>query len=381
MVQLLSLSSSIAALLLVSLGINDVAAATCVVNPTGGDDASAITKAFETCKSGGTVSFPKGKNYKLNSMIEIQGLKNVNIDFQGQITLAPFDSKFKGGSAYIKIKGDNVHLSGGGTINGNGQTWYDKEDRTAPTVLRLSVTNSIFSNFNIINAPRAHMGATNADNLVIEKVTLKTASSSSKPAKNTDALDISSSKNIVFRDSELTIGDDCTAINGGVTNVTLSNIVCNGGHGFSVGSLGKGGATDTVKTVRVLDSTCNNCQNGVRVKTWPGGKGSVSDVVYRNVKLNNVENPVIVTTHYCDKNQMSYCTKNADSSLSITGVTFDNISGSVTGKKPIINIDCSTKSPCSGFTLNQVNIKKASSTPKNVCNNLTGSNKITYCSA
>jgi polygalacturonase len=56
-------------------------------------------------------------------MIEIQGLKNVNIDFQGQITLAPFDSKFKGGSAYIKIKGDNVRLSGGGTINGNGQTW------------------------------------------------------------------------------------------------------------------------------------------------------------------------------------------------------------------------------------------------------------------
>ncbi|KAG1243674.1 hypothetical protein G6F68_015741 [Rhizopus microsporus] len=141
-------------------------------------------------------------------MIEIQGLKNVNIDFQGQITLAPFDSKFKGGSAYIKIKGDNVRLSGGGTINGNGHTWYDKEDRTAPTVLRLSVTNSVFSNFNIINAPRAHMGVTNAKNLVIEGVTLNTASKSSKPPKNTDALDISSSSGIIFRNSVLNIGDD-----------------------------------------------------------------------------------------------------------------------------------------------------------------------------
>ncbi|KAG1142369.1 hypothetical protein G6F37_005782 [Rhizopus arrhizus] len=381
MVQLLSLSSSIAALLLISLGINDVAAATCVVNPTGGDDASAIVKAFQTCKSGGTVSFPKGKNYKLNSMIEIEGLKNVNIDFQGQINLAPFDKKFKGGNAYIKIRGDNVRLSGGGTINGNGQTWYDLQDHTAPTVLRMMVTNSVFSNFKIINAPRAHMGVTNAKNLVIEGVTLNTASKSSKPPKNTDALDISSSSGIIFRNSVLNIGDDCTAINGGVTNVTLSKITCNGGHGFSVGSLGKGGKDDSVRTVRVLDSVCNNCQNGVRVKTWPGGKGSVSDVLYRNVQLNNVENPVIVTTHYCDKNQMSYCTKNADSSLSISGVTFDTITGSVTGKKPIINIDCSKKTPCSGFTLKNVNIKKASNTPKNVCNNLNGSNKISYCSA
>ncbi|KAG0738329.1 hypothetical protein G6F57_006223 [Rhizopus arrhizus] len=382
MVQILSLSSSVAALLLLSLGINDVAAgSTCVVKPTGGDDASAIVKAFQNCKSGGTVSFPKGNNYNLKSLIEIEGLKNVKIDFQGKITLSGFDKKFKGKNAYIKIKGDNVHMSGGGTIDGNGQAWYDKQDHTAPTVLRMMVTNSVFSNFNIINSPRAHMGATNSNNLVIENVNLKTASKSSKPAKNTDALDISSSSNIIFRNSVLNVGDDCTAINGGVTNVTLSKITCNGGHGFSVGSLGKGGKDDTVKTIRVLDSTCNNCQNGVRVKTWPGGKGSVSDVLYKNVKLNNVENPVIVTTHYCDKNQMSYCTKNADRSLSIKGVTFDTITGSVTGKKPIISIDCSKSTPCTGFSLKNVNIKKASKTPKNVCNNLSGSNKISYCSA
>src|SRR6478609_8346293 len=138
---------------------------------------------------------------------------------------------------------------------------YDLQDHTAPTVLRMMVTNSVFSNFKIINAPRAHMGVTNAKNLVIEGVTLNTASKSSKPPKNTDALDISSSSGIIFRNSVLNIGDDCTAINGGVTNVTLSKITCNGGHGFSVGSLGKGGKDDSVRTVRVLDSVCNNCQN------------------------------------------------------------------------------------------------------------------------
>lgn len=142
-----------------------------------------------------------------------------------------------------------------------------------------------------------------------------------------DALDISSSKNLIFRDSDLTVGDDCTAINGGVSNVTLSNIHCVGGHGFSVGSLGKGGETDVVKDITIQNSACNNCQNGVRIKTWPGGKGSVSNVKFKNVDLPNVENAVLITTHYCDNNQMSYCNGKDDASLTISGVTVSGLTG------------------------------------------------------
>ena len=256
---------------------------------------------------------------------------------------------------------------------------YDKQDHTAPTVLRIKATNSVFGDFKIYNAPRAHMAVTSSNNVVLQNVYLKTASTSNKPAKNTDALDVSSSSNIVFQNSELNVGDDCTAINGGVSNITLKHITCNGGHGFSVGSLGKGGKTEYVKTVRVLNSVCNNCQNGVRIKTWPGGKGSVSDVVYKRVELNNVEHPIIITTHYCDKNQMSYCTKNKDSSLSISHVSFQHISGSASTKHPAVEIDCSSKSKCSNINFKDVNIKKNSKTQKNICNNVVGSNKLSVC--
>lgn len=92
---------------------------------------------------------------------------------------------------------------------------YDKQDHTAPTVLRIKATNSVFGNFKIYNAPRAHMALTSANNVVLENIYLHTVSSSKNPAKNTDALDVSSSSNIVFRNSELNVGDDCTAINGG----------------------------------------------------------------------------------------------------------------------------------------------------------------------
>ncbi|CAO3698616.1 hypothetical protein G6F70_001896 [Rhizopus microsporus] len=384
MVQFLSLTS-ITALLLLSAGISNVSAAatnTCVVAKSSSDDAITIAEAFEKCKTGGTVTFSKGTTYNLKSVVTISGLKNVNINLAGTISLPARSSSWQNGDHYIQLKGDNIKMYGGGTINGNGQAWYDAEDHTAPTVLRISATNSNIGSFSIINAPRAHLGVTNSQNLVLDNITLKTASTSSKLAKNTDALDVSSSSGIIFQNSHLTVGDDCTAINGGVTNITLSNIICNGGHGFSVGSLGKGGKEETVKMVRVYDSTCNNCQNGVRIKTWPGGKGSVSDVIYKNVHLNNVDNPVIVTTHYCDKNQMSYCNNNDASSLSISDVTFNTITGSASSAgNPILNVNCSTKTPCTDFTISGLTVTKTSKTPKNVCVNLSGSSSIAACSS
>ncbi|CAO3690722.1 unnamed protein product [Rhizopus stolonifer] len=384
MVQFLSLSTSVAALVLLSLGVNDVAAAAtnnCVVAKSSSDDALTIADAFKKCATGGTVTFTKGTTYNLKSVVTVQNLKNVNINLAGTINLPARSSSFSGGNHYLQFKGSNINMYGGGSINGNGQAWYDAEDHTAPTVLRFAATDSKVSDISIINAPRAHLGVTNCKNLVLDNITLKTKSTSSKLAKNTDALDISSSSGIVFQNSELTVGDDCLAINEDVSNVTLSKITCNGGHGFSVGSLGKGGAEGTVKTVRILDSTCNNCQNGVRIKTWPGGKGSVSDIKYSNLKLNNVDNPILITTHYCDQNQMKYCTSNDDKSLSISDVSISDISGSVSSAgNPIFSVNCSTSTPCKNFSVSGVSITKASKTKSNVCTNLQGSDKFSVCS-
>lgn len=124
MVQFASLTPSIATVLLLSLGFNEVAAGkTCVVAKSKYDDAVTITQAFNNCKTGGTVYFPKGNTYYLKSMVSISGVKNVNVNFAGQLVLPPYDSKFKGKESYIEIKGDNIHWSGGGTITGNGQAW------------------------------------------------------------------------------------------------------------------------------------------------------------------------------------------------------------------------------------------------------------------
>ncbi|KAG1223019.1 hypothetical protein G6F68_020466 [Rhizopus microsporus] len=47
---------------------------------------------------------------------------------------------------------------------------------------------------------------------------------------------------------------------------------------------------------------------------------------------------------------------------------------------PIVSIDCSTKTPCTGFSISGVNISKSSKTKKNVCTNLQNSSKFPVCS-
>ncbi|RCH84607.1 hypothetical protein CU098_006886 [Rhizopus stolonifer] len=379
MVYIPSLSSSLA---LITVLASAAQAATCTV-ATGGDAAKSIVSAFKNCKNGGTVVFSKGATYNLKSLVEVENLKNVKVQFYGTINLPGFNKSHAGKNSYFRIKGDNIHWDGGnvGTFNGNGQKWWDAENRKAPTVFRIQATNSYFGNFKIIQSPRAHVGITSSSKVILDKVTLKTVSKSSKPAKNTDAVDISNSDNITFTNSDLTVGDDCTAMNNDVSSIIIKNVKCNGGHGFSIGSLGKGGSSATVNDITIQNSSCTNCQNGIRIKTWPGGKGSVSGVKFESVQLDNVENPVLITTHYCDKNQKSYCNGNDSHSLTIKDITIKDISGSTSSKKsnPAISINCSKNTPCSNFKMSNVNISKHSKTKKNECINLSGSSSISYC--
>ncbi|OBZ90404.1 Exopolygalacturonase rpg16 [Choanephora cucurbitarum] len=380
MVYVPSISSALA---IVTVLASAAQAATCVVSNSG-NVANNIVSAFSNCKNGGTVVFSKGTTYNLNDLVTVQGLNGVNVQFYGTLNLPAYSSKFKNQSAYLIIKGQKIKFDGGntGVINGNGQQWWDAKDKSAPTVLRITATGgSTFSNFKILQAPRAHIGVTSSSDVIIDKITLNTVSKSSNDAHNTDGIDISNSKNITWSNSVVRNGDDCMAINGNTSNVKVNNVQCTGSHGFSVGSLGKGGENDVVSGIVVTNSKCTDCQNGLRIKTWPGGKGSVSNVQFSGVQLNNVDNPILITTHYCDNNQMSYCKGNDNASLTIKDVQIKSISGSASSAgKPVLSINCSKNTPCSGFSVSGINVTKNSKTKKNECINLNGANSISYCS-
>ncbi|KAG1443209.1 hypothetical protein G6F56_010759 [Rhizopus delemar] len=385
MVQFASFTSPIAALLLLSFGINNVAGAatkTCVVANSKTDDAITILEAFEKCKTDSTVVFPKDSTYNLDSIVTLSDLKNVKIDFAGTINLPAYAKQYQGGDYYIQFKGSHIKMSGGGTINGQGQAWYNALDHTAPSVLRIIANHSSFGDFNIINSPRAHLNVTNSTDLILHDFTIHTASNNSFLPKNTDAFDLYHSTNVIFRDSNLTVGDDCVAIKEDNAKVTISNITCRGGHGFSIGSLGMGGRTDFSKDILIRNSTCIDCENGVRIKTWAGGKGVIEGISYHDVVLENVDNPILVTTHYCDPNEIAYCNGNDDNSLNISDIHFKDITGYASDLgNPIVVVNCSIESHCSDINFSGIDITKAANTTNNVCIYLDGSDKISECSS
>jgi polygalacturonase len=86
----------------------------------------------------------------------------------------------------------------------------------------------VFSGFKITQAPRAHFSVSGAQNTVLENLYINTVSTSSNPAKNTDAFDVSSSSGIIIQGSNIYNGDDCLAVNSGVSNLTFTNNNCNG---------------------------------------------------------------------------------------------------------------------------------------------------------
>lgn len=61
---------------------------TCVVYPSGGDDTPAILRAFEECNNGGTVVFPEGMKYNIDTKLN-PVIYDVTIDWKGEWVVSP----------------------------------------------------------------------------------------------------------------------------------------------------------------------------------------------------------------------------------------------------------------------------------------------------
>ncbi|KAI9262303.1 hypothetical protein BDA99DRAFT_560154 [Phascolomyces articulosus] len=105
-------------------------------------------------------------------------------------------------------------------------------------------------------------------------------------------------------------------------------------------------------------------------------EGIVSD----DIELNNAEQPVLIITHYCDDQQHEYCVNEDSHYFTISDVNNINIRGYASKKQQlIVDINCSKDTPCTDFTLSEIDITPSSKTEDNVCIKLKGSDKSSYC--
>lgn len=110
---------------------------------------------------------------------------------------------------------------------------------------------------------------------------------------------------------------DCVSFKPNSTNVVVQNLVCNGSHGISVGSLGQyKGETDIVENLYIYNISMSNASDGARIKVWPGietafqsllngggGLGRVRNVTYDRFYHENNDNAITITQCYGQKNQ------------------------------------------------------------------------------
>ncbi|KAB1218176.1 Polygalacturonase [Morella rubra] len=319
-----------------------------------------------------TIYVPRG-TFLLKAIAFTGPCKSSRIVFQIAGTLiAPSDYWSLGNSPYwilfIKVSGVSVY---GGSLNANGARYWAcrRAGRSCPAGSRsigfLWSSNVMVSGLTSINSQTVHVNVNSCYDVVLRN--LKISAPSSSP--NTDGIHVQSSTGVTISSSIIKTGDDCISIGQGSRNLWIDHVDCGPGHGISIGSLGQQVNEDGVQNVTVTSSVFSRTLNGVRIKSWANpSNGYVRNVVFRNIIMKNVYNPIIIDQKYCPSN--NGCPSQS-SGVKISQVTYKNIKG--TSASPIaMNFICSSSSPCKGIKLQDIKLTYNNGAATSSCSNAGG---------
>ncbi|KAI1881556.1 hypothetical protein JX265_000382 [Neoarthrinium moseri] len=374
---------------------------TCFVETHGDgvtDDSEYILKAFNECNNGGHVVFREGETYIVGTAMDWTFLKSIDIDIQGEILFSndtaywqanSFPFVFQNVTSFFKLGGDDVFIYGGGTLNGNGQVWYDAYAADIYTLRPVLIgidglKNSIISDLVLRYSPQYYHFIANSSNVVFNNIDIAGGSTNPKvTAKNTDGWDTYRSDGITIQNSVINNGDDCVSFKPNSTNVLVQSLFCNGSHGVSVGSLGQYvGHYDIVENVYVANISMHNATDGARIKIWPntpsalsgdlqggGGDGRVNNITYTDWIIDNVDYAIEVDQCYGQKN-LTLCLE-YPSPLKITNVLFNNFKGTASNKyqPQVANFACSSETACSNILSTNFDVVSPNNTNEAYCLN------------
>ncbi|XP_021740804.1 polygalacturonase At1g48100-like [Chenopodium quinoa] len=327
------------------------------------DDTKALLEAWEAaCKvEGATVEIPSGNKFLINP-ITFQGpcMPQLVLQIDGVVLAPPKVSSWpkSGLFQWINFKWvQNFTIQGSGIVDGQGSEWWMSSQSTTnkkrhqparvpsmkPSALRFYSSNGItVRDITITNSPLCHLKFDNSVGIQVHNVTI----SSPEDSPNTDGIHLQNCRDVEIHHSNIGCGDDCVSIQTGCSNVHLHHITCCPGHGISLGGLGKDRSIACVSDIVVEDIIMHNTLFGVRIKTWPGGIGSVKNVSFSGIQVSDVKVPLIIDQFYCESNV--HC-KNQTGAVAISGIQYNKIVGTYSTQP--IHFACSNDIPCSDVDL------------------------------
>lgn len=265
----------------------------------------------------------------------------------------------------IVLKGSNAKIAGlaGAVIDGQGSKYWDGEGSNGGTdkpdhFFKLSgMESSTLEQLTIQNWPTHLFSIDGCTDMTISNVILDNSAGDEEDSDgdalghNTDAFDVSSTDGLHITSATVYNQDDCVAVNSG-SNMVFENMYCSGGHGLSIGSVDSG---VTISNVTFMDSSVVKSKNACRIKTDADGSDStVSDITYSNIVVSDI-------TDYAIDIQQDYengsPTGDPTTGITISGVTFSSITGSVSGDDAYsYYILCGSTSSCEKFTFTDIDI-------------------------
>ncbi|XAR49735.1 Polygalacturonase [Bertholletia excelsa] len=334
------------------------------------DDKAAFRAAWKKACAvdSGVLLVPKGYSFMITSTIFSGPCKGALVLQVDGDLMPPNGPKHwpKSDSAMQWLVFYQLHqmtLTGSGTIEGNGQQWWElpcKPHRgpngttlpgpcDSPALIRFFMSsNLVVRGLRIQNSPQFHMKFDGCQGVLIEKLSI----SSPKLSPNTDGIHVENTKHVQIYDSVIGTGDDCISIGTGCSNVHIEGVTCGPSHGISIGSLGNHHSQACVSNVTVRNAMIRESDNGVRIKTWQGGSGSVYGISFENVQMENVLHCIIIDQYYC----LSKACRNQTAAVYLTDVTYRNIKGTYDVRAPPIHFACSDAVPCTNITLSEVEL-------------------------
>ncbi|KAL1586626.1 hypothetical protein WHR41_04503 [Cladosporium halotolerans] len=333
---------------------------TCIVDSSANDTSYAIEDAFHECghetgENRGKVIFKKDETYNVRRVMNTTGLTNVDVDIHGTLL---WDTNidywlnhslpigFQNQSTAWIFGGENVHWNGFGygTLDGNGQVWYDF----------INGTN---------NYPgRPHqISFEGMKDSIIEKTRFVQS--------QMWTMTVIHSENVLLEDMNWVVdcGDDNISTKANATNILIENQDWYTGLGFAMGSIGQyEGEFEYVENVTVRNVTVHDrMRYAAYFKTWTGvsrgyppnggggGLGYAANITMSDFKLDNTSGIFAITQCTSYNSATGECNT---SEFNIHDITLENWSGTSTSNV-LAELQCSGASPCYGIKYDNVSVE------------------------
>ncbi|KAF7436008.1 hypothetical protein PC9H_002834 [Pleurotus ostreatus] len=339
----------------------------------GQDDTPALAAALANFTADSTILFKKGVTYNIFTPITFPVFTNVEVRIEGNLTYpediptvqAIVGSSSFSGQWFSFSGGTNVTLRGStdphwGWVDAHGQAWWDAMEQTnRPHGWAFKkITNGVIRDMKLWKPIAWSFSTSGSTNLHAFNNKIVAVSNSQGfpfntlfPSRDADIVLIlclgfsAGGTNMLFENNWIQNGDDCITVGNGAKNIHFRNAYCEGGHGLSIGSLGKGGQVADVQNVLIENVVMKSSLYGARFKSWTGGQGLARNITWKDIAFIDVPFPIYITQNYWDQGVGPK--PNGTGTLNnthIQDITFKNFAGTIRDK-PYVEGSCVTD-PC-----------------------------------